>query len=91
MNFVRAKNHKRAITKIQAKSVPETKMNFTRILITTSQKAKITKHFLLPHEGISLEILEAKNRGKIIKCTKMNKKWFLLLILKISASKKNSN
>lgn len=90
MNFVRVKNHKKATTKIQAKSVPETKTNSTRILTITWPKAKITKHFLLPHEGISPEILGARNRGKILKCTKMNKKWFLLLILKTSASKKNS-
>jgi hypothetical protein len=77
VNLDRAKNHKKIIIKIQVKNELETRMNFIKIHITTWQKVKITKDFRLLLEGISLEILEAKNKDKVHKCTKMNKKLFL--------------
>lgn len=89
MNFDRIKNHKKIVIKIQAKNELETRMNFIKIHITTLQKIKITKGFRLLLEEISLEILGAKNRDKVLKCTKMNKKLFLSLILRISVNKKN--
>jgi hypothetical protein len=89
VNFDRVKNNKIIITKIQAKNELETRMNFIKTLIIIFKRAKKIKDFHLLLEDISLEIQRAKNRDKVHKCIKMNKKLFRWLILKISANKKN--
>lgn len=89
MNFDRVKNNKKIITKTQAKNELETRMNSIKTHIIIFKKAKKIKGFHPLLEGISLGILRAKNRDKVHKCTKTNKKLFLWLILKISVNKKN--
>ena len=90
MNFDRVKNNKKIIIKTQAKNELETRMNSIKTHIIIFKKAKKIKGFHPLLEGISLEILKVKNRDKVHKCTKMNKKLFLWLILKILVNKKNS-
>jgi len=89
VNFDRVKNNKKIITKTQAKNELEIRMNSIKTHIIIFKKTKKIKGFHPLLEGISLGILGAKNRDKVHKCTKTNKKLFLWLILKISVNKKN--
>jgi hypothetical protein len=77
VNFDRVKSSKIIIIKIRAKNELKIRMNFIKIHIIIFKKAKIIKAFRPLLEGISLVILKAKNRDKIHRCIKMNKKLFL--------------